>query len=50
MTLVLPELHDDKFNPSGKSKIYKVKRESEKEKGPSKTDIIRDKFGLSSPK
>jgi hypothetical protein len=49
MTRILPELHDDNedINYSGnKTGIYKVKRESEREQGPSKTSIIRDKFGL----
>jgi len=50
MTRVLPELHDDSEGVSmmgNKTGVYKVKRESEKEQGPSKSSIIRDKFGLS---
>jgi hypothetical protein len=49
MTRILPELHDnidDLSYMSSKNGIYKVKRESEKEQGPTKTSIIRDKFGL----
>jgi len=29
------------------SGVYKVKRQSEKQQGPSKASIIRNKFGLS---
>jgi hypothetical protein len=50
MTRTLPEMHEDTgdFTLSGnKTGIYKVKRESEKEQGPTKTSIIRNKFGLS---
>lgn len=51
MTRILPELHDDNDDPNysagSKTGVYKVKRESEREQGPSKTSIIRDKFGLS---
>ena len=56
MTLILPELHEDnddfilniygnksQTNTSG---IYKVKRQSEKVAGPTKTSIMRDKFGF----
>jgi hypothetical protein len=59
MTRVLPELFEDTDNfivgiydnnSSNKSKssssVYKVKRQSEKIPGPSKTSIIRDKFGV----
>ena len=59
MTRVLPELFEDTDNfivgiydnnSSKKSKssssVYKVKRQSEKTPGPSKTSIIRDKFGV----
>lgn len=60
LTRILPELHEDNEdfimniyggtsqpnqNVSG---VYKVKRESEKQKGPSKKSIMKDKFGLSS--
>jgi len=60
MTRILPELHEDTedfilniygnhkntaANTSG-SGIYKVKKQSEKMQGPTKTSIIRDKFGL----
>ena len=62
MTRILPELHEDNddmmmniygtgnrilngigANTSG---VYKVKRQSEKQVGPSKTSIIRDTFGM----
>ena len=57
MTRILPELHEDNeeivlnvYGGNNKTQntsgIYKVKRESEKQKGPSKTSIMRDKFGL----
>jgi len=58
MTRILPELHDDNENfvlnifggkattTTGQTGMYKVKRESEKQKGPSKSSIMRDKFGL----
>ena len=35
----------DKYN-SSKSSGYKVKRQSEKQKGPSKTDIMKENFGF----
>ena len=58
LTRILPELHEDneefiyniyggmneQNNKSGG--MYKVKRQSEKEKGPSKTAIMRNNFGL----
>ena len=58
MTRILPELHEDNedmiMNVYGINKgteaisgVYKVKRQSEKPQGPSKTSIIRNKFGLS---
>ena len=60
LTRILPELHEDNedfiLNIYGNnnnqqtqsgSGIYKVKRESEKQKGPSKKSIIKEKFGLS---
>jgi hypothetical protein len=58
MTRIMPELHDDvdDFGSNmygGKSVqygnntgVYKVKRQSEKQKGPSKNDIIKEKFGF----
>jgi hypothetical protein len=56
MTRILPELHEDNeemvLNVSGTTKtqnttgMYKVKRESEKQKGPTKTSIMKEKFGL----
>lgn len=60
LTRILPELHEDNedivLNIYGGSKststvnngVYKVKRQSEKPQGPSKSTIMRDKFGLSS--
>jgi hypothetical protein len=59
LTRILPELHEDNEefiyniyggNSEQNSKsggMYKVKRQSEKEKGPSKTSIMRNNFGLS---
>jgi hypothetical protein len=62
MTRILPELHEDNesmimnlYGGSGKplnavdtntSGVYKVKRQSEKPQGPSKSSIIKDKFGI----
>ena len=56
MTRILPELHEDnedftnnsysKTTASNNTGVYKVKRQSEKKKGPSKTDIIKETFGL----
>ncbi len=60
LTRILPELHEDTdenilniygINKSAASSttasgVYKVKRQSEKHSGPSKTSIIRDTFGL----
>ena len=57
MTRILPELHEDNeeivlnvYGGNNKTQntsgVYKVKRESEKQKGPSKTSIMRNKFGL----
>lgn len=59
LTRILPELHEDnddfilnvyggKTNESiqNSSSVYKVKKNSEKSQGPSKTSIIRDKFGF----
>ena len=61
MTRILPELFEDNDNfimsiygtsnsstQSNANSVYKVKRQSEKQQGPSKTSIIRDKFGLTS--
>ena len=56
MTRILPELHEDnddfimniygtKTTQPNQSGIYKVKRQSEKQKGPSKSSIIKDNFG-----
>jgi len=58
LTRILPELHEDNedmiMNVYGINKsteavsgVYKVKRQSEKQQGPSKASIIRNKFGLS---
>jgi hypothetical protein len=58
MTRILPELHEDNedfiiniyggTNTQNKnSGVYKVKRESEKKQGPSKSSIIKDRFGVS---
>lgn len=52
LTRVLPELHDDmddskyQNNASNKTNGYKVKRQSEKVKGPSKNEIIKENFGF----
>jgi len=58
LTRILPELHEDnedmviniyggtKTNSTAPNGIYKVKRQSEKTQGPSKSVIMRDKFGL----
>ena len=55
MTRMLPELHDDNdeiilnaYGTKNSSQIgaYKVKRQSEKPKGPSKNSIIKESFGL----
>lgn len=59
MTRILPELHDDMedFGANiygGKSVqysnnntgVYKVKRQSEKQKGPSKSEIMKENFGF----
>jgi hypothetical protein len=62
LTRILPELHEDNEdmvlniygNTNTKSQgntvsngVYKVKRQSEKQQGPSKSSIMRDKFGFS---
>jgi hypothetical protein len=59
LTRILPELYEEaeendvftgNMNSSNTSisnvGVYKVKRQNEKAKGPSKSSIIRDKFGL----
>jgi hypothetical protein len=58
MTRILPELHEDNeefiMNIYGAKQpttaqqtgCYKVKRQSEKQKGPSKSSIMKDNFGL----
>ena len=53
LTRILPELHEDldetnkndKFS-NNKMSGYKVKRQSEKQKGPSKNEIIKERFGM----
>jgi hypothetical protein len=57
MTRILPELHEDnedfitniyggkQTQPSGTG-VYKVKRQSEKQKGPSKSSIMKENFGF----
>ena len=59
MKKILPELYEDNdnfilsiygnSNPSqlNANSIYKVKRQSEKQQGPTKNSIMRNKFGLS---
>jgi hypothetical protein len=59
MTRILPELHEDNeefilsiyggssSQSSQSGGMYKVKRQSEKQQGPSKTSIMRNNFGLS---
>ena len=59
LTRVLPELHEDNddfisniyggsnVNASQSGGAYKVKRESERQKGQSKTSIIKERFGIS---
>ena len=58
LTRILPELHEDNeefiLNIYGNNKnpaantsgIYKVKKQSEKQQGPSKNSIMRNKFNL----
>jgi hypothetical protein len=58
LTRILPELHDDndefilniyggvKTNQGTTSGQYKVKRQSEKSQGPTKTSIMKEKFGI----
>ena len=59
LTRILPELHDDndefilniyggvKTNQGTSLGQYKVKRQSEKSNGPTKTSIMKEKFGIS---
>ena len=54
LTRILPELHEDtddneKYSnklSSNKTAGYKVKRASEKQKGPTKNEIMKEKFGF----
>lgn len=55
MTRILPELHDDIDDSANKlygnkqttqPGVYKVKRQSEKQAGPTKNNIMKEKFGL----
>ena len=54
MTRILPELHEENCDfannqsSSGNNNtgVYKVKKQSEKKKGPSKSEIIKETFGL----
>tara|TARA_B110000503_G_scaffold71508_1_gene110968 strand:+ start:47 stop:1177 length:1131 start_codon:yes stop_codon:yes gene_type:complete len=58
MTRILPELHENtddmentgihgsKCTLSKQSGVYKVKRESEKQKGPTKNEIMKENFGF----
>tara|TARA_B100001093_G_scaffold158987_2_gene151453 strand:- start:7622 stop:8686 length:1065 start_codon:yes stop_codon:yes gene_type:complete len=51
LTRILPELHEDledsnNFNTGNNMNGYKVKRQSEKQKGPSKNEIIKESFGF----
>jgi len=52
LTRILPELHEElndnseNNNFSLKNTGYKVKRQSEKQKGPTKTEIMKEKFGF----
>ena len=60
LTRILPELHEDNedmmlniYGSANKSSsninntgVYKVKRQSEKQQGPSKSSIIKDNFGI----
>jgi hypothetical protein len=58
LTRILPELHEDtddfvagvyggsKGNATQAGGVYKVKRQSEKQKGISKADIMREQFGI----
>jgi hypothetical protein len=58
LTRILPELHEDtddfimgvyggsKGSATQAGGVYKVKRQSEKQQGPTKSSIMRDKFGM----
>lgn len=55
MTRILPELHEDNDGlnnvngnnqQNGKTGVYRVKRQSEKQKGPTKNEIMKEKFGF----
>ena len=54
MTRILPELHDENEDfmnnyssgTANNTGVYKVKKQSEKKKGPSKSEIIKETFGL----
>jgi hypothetical protein len=57
MTRILPELHEDsedfimniyggKQLQTNQTGVYKVKRQSEKQKGPSKSSIMKENFGF----
>ena len=59
MTRILPELHEDNddfvlniyggkvaSSNNNNARVYKVKRQSEKQKGPSKSDIMKETFGF----
>lgn len=54
MTRILPELHEDNDgisslnnkNQDSKTGVYRVKRQSEKKKGPSKSEIMKENFGF----
>ena len=59
MTRILPEIHEDNdefllnvyggvktANTANTGGVYKVKRQSEKQQGPNKMAIMRDKFGV----
>jgi hypothetical protein len=58
MTRILPELHEDnedfitniygsKNNQNSGTGVYKVKKQSDKQKGPGKSTIIKENFGMS---
>ena len=54
MTRILPELHEENEDfmnnyasgTANNTGVYKVKKQSEKKKGPSKSEIIKETFGL----
>jgi len=55
LTRILPELHEEtddssnstnQYNSSSNGTGYKVKRQSEKQKGPSKNEIMKENFGF----